>query len=44
MLARLNLGQMNVGDTVRVVGLDKADRAYRETICWPFSPELVNAR
>ncbi len=32
MLARLNLGQMNVGDTVRVVGLDKADRAYREKL------------
>jgi ferrous iron transport protein A len=32
MQARLNLGQLNVGDTVRVVGLDKADRSYREKL------------
>ncbi len=32
MSARLNLGQMRVGDTVRVVALDKADRSYREKL------------
>ena len=32
MSARLHLGQARVGDTVRVVGLDKADRAYREKL------------
>ena len=32
MSTRLNLGQMRVGDTVRVVGLDKADRSYREKL------------
>ena len=32
MSARLNLGQTRVGDTVRVVGLDKADRSYREKL------------
>ena len=29
---RLNLGQLCVGDTVRVVGLDKVDRSYREKL------------
>ena len=32
MQTRLTLGQLNVGDTVRVVGLDKADRSYRERL------------
>jgi ferrous iron transport protein A len=32
MSARLNLGQMRVGDRVRVLGIDKADRSYREKL------------
>jgi ferrous iron transport protein A len=32
MTARLHLGQAQVGDTLRVVALDKADRSYREKL------------
>ncbi len=32
MSARFHLGETRVGDTVRVVALDKADRSYREKL------------
>jgi ferrous iron transport protein A len=32
MPARLTLGQLAVGDTARVVALDRADRSYREKL------------